>query len=201
MNFYGCTFILYELSSPFLNFHWFFDKLDMTGSLPQLVNGIFLLITFFCCRLIWGTYQSIRVYQDVWNSLFHTPAPARIHYGVMNSTNSAVLEAAAGKSGVPIHEGIMRFAGEEYVPIWLAFTYLGSNIVLNTLNFYWFGKMIEALRKRFTPQKDKKKDKPIATKSVESNGSVKIGVDQTEVRRRKVVEVDADEEYEPATLT
>ena len=77
----------------------------------------------------------------------------------------------------------------------------GSNIVLNTLNFYWFGKMIEALRKRFTPQKDKKKEKPIATKSFESNGSVKIGIDQTEVRRRKVVEVDAEEEYEPATLT
>jgi len=36
VNYYGCTFILYELSSPFLNFHWFFDKLDMTGSLPQL---------------------------------------------------------------------------------------------------------------------------------------------------------------------
>jgi hypothetical protein len=153
----------------------------MTGSVYQLINGIFLLMTFLGCRLVWGTYQSVRVYQDVWNSLFHTPA-------------------AAGKSAIPIHEGVMRFAGEEYVPVWLAFTYLGSNIILNTLNFYWFGKMIEALRKRFTPPKDVK-EKPIATKNIESNGSVRIGVDQTEVRRRRVVEVDAEDEYEPAALT
>ena len=33
--------------------------------------------------------------------------------------------------------------------MWLAMTYLGSNVVLNSLNFYWFGKMIETVRKRF----------------------------------------------------
>jgi hypothetical protein len=201
LNFYGCTFILYELSSPFLNFHWFFDKLEMTGSLPQFINGIFLISTFFGCRLVWGTYQSVRVYQDVWNSLHHTPAAAGIDYGVINSTSSAALDAAVGRSAVPIHDGIMRFAGEEDVPFWLAFTYLGSNIILNTLNFYWFGKMIEALRKRFTPQKDKKKEKAIATKSIQSNGAVRIDVDQTEIRRRRVVEVDAEEEDESATLS
>jgi hypothetical protein len=172
----------------------------MTGSVYQLINGIFLLMTFLGCRLVWGTYQSVRVYQDVWNSLFHTPATAAIHYDMMNTTSSAALEAAAGKSAIPIHEGIMRFAGEEYVPVWLTFTYLGSNIILNTLNFYWFGKMIEALRKRFTPPKDVK-EKPIATKNIESNGSVRVGVDQTEVRRRRVVEADAEDEYEPAALT
>jgi hypothetical protein len=172
----------------------------MTGSVYQLINGIFLLMTFLGCRLVWGTYQSVRVYQDVWNSLFHTSATAAIHYDMMNTTSSAALEAAARQSAIPIHEGIMRFAGEEYVPVWLAFTYLGSNIILNTLNFYWFGKMIEALRKRFTSPKDVK-EKPIATKGIESNGSVRVGVDQTEVRRRRVVEVDVEDEYEPAALT
>jgi hypothetical protein len=61
--------------------------------------------------------------------------------------------------------------------------------------------MIEALRKRFTPQKDKKKEKAIATKSIQSNGAVRIDVDQTEIRRRRVVEVDAEEEDESATLS
>lgn len=47
----------------------------------------------------------------------------------------------------------MRFAKEGSVPVWLACTYLGSNVVLNTLNFYWFGKMIETVKKRFrTPR-------------------------------------------------
>lgn len=172
----------------------------MTGSVYQLINGILLLITFLGCRLVWGTYQSVRVYQDVWSSLFHTPAAAAIHFDVMNNTSSAALDAAAGRSAIPIHESVMRFAGEEYIPVWLAFTYLGSNIILNTLNFYWYGKMIEAIRKRFQPPKDVK-EKSIARKSVNANGSVKINVDQTEIRRRRAVGVDAEAEYEPAALT
>jgi len=189
VNFYGCTFILYELSSPVLNFHWFFDKLNMTGSKPQLYNGLMLLFTFFCCRLVWGTYQSLRVYQDVWRALHHKPAAATIHFDALNNGTSAGLDAAAGKSAAPIHGGIMQFAGEEYVPLWLAFTYLGSNVVLNTLNFYWFGKMIEAVRKRFQPPKEqRRKEKAIATKTTGADGKVRIDVDETEVRKRIVVE-------------
>lgn len=40
----------------------------------------------------------------------------------------------------------------EPIPTWLALIYLGCNIVLNTLNIYWFGKMIETVRKRFKPK-------------------------------------------------
>jgi hypothetical protein len=71
VNFYAPTFILYELSSPFLNIHWFCDKLNMTGSTLQFVNGIVLLFTFFSCRLCWGTYNSIRVFNDVWRGHSH----------------------------------------------------------------------------------------------------------------------------------
>ncbi|TVY75586.1 putative TLC domain-containing protein [Lachnellula suecica] len=186
VNFYGCTFILYELSTPFLNFHWFFDKLDMTGSKAQLYNGIMLLLTFAGCRLVWGTYQSIRVYQDVWAAIHHKPAAANIHIDALNNSTSGQADALAGNSAAPIHSDIMRFAGEEYIPLWLAFTYLGSNVVLNTLNFYWFGKMIETLKKRFEPPKDEvRKSKAVATKSTGANGKVRIDLDETEIRRRK----------------
>lgn len=131
VNFYGPTFILYELSSPFLNMHWFFDKLHMTGSRAQWYNGILLLASFFSCRLLWGTYQSVRVYQDVWAGLHHTGFP----------TSQRAADGAT--------PDVMRFAKEGSVPVWLACTYLGSNVVLNTLNFYWFGKMIETVKKRF----------------------------------------------------
>jgi hypothetical protein len=30
LNYFAPTFILYELSSPFLNIHWFLDKVNMT---------------------------------------------------------------------------------------------------------------------------------------------------------------------------
>lgn len=41
----------------------------MTGSRAQLVNGIALITTFGASRLLWGTYQSFRMYQDVWLAL------------------------------------------------------------------------------------------------------------------------------------
>ena len=53
---------------------------------------------------------------------------------------------------------LMQFMGDGTVPVWLAVTYLGSNIVLNSLNFYWFGKMIETVRKRFRPPEEAKAD-------------------------------------------
>jgi len=107
----------------------------MTGSRPQWYNGILLLSSFFCCRLLWGTYQSIRVYQDVWAALHHDPLPP-------------TFESRRGDA-----DEMMRFAGHYSVPTWLAVVYLGSNIVLNTLNFYWFGKMIETIKKRFSEGK------------------------------------------------
>lgn len=182
VNFYGPTFILYELSSPFLNFHWFFDKVNMTGSKAQLYNGLFLLFTFFSCRLVWGTYQSIRVYQDVWAAI-QTPGtlvPQSNHTGV-----------ATEKSMNPDTE-MMRFAGERVVPVWLACTYLGSNIVLNTLNFYWFGKMIETVKKRFQPTKERASKMGVHSRSEErlkaeihGNGVKVVSVEKTEVRRRR----------------
>lgn len=110
-NYYGLNFVLYELSTPFLNIHWFMDKFGMTGSTAQLVNGIALVTTFGASRLVWGTYQSVRMYQDIWTA-FETPG------------------------GLP-------------VPPWLAIAYVVSNTTLSVLNFYWFGRMITTLRKRF----------------------------------------------------
>lgn len=83
----------------------------MTGTTAQLVNGIALITTFGSSRLLWGTYQSVRMYQDIWTA-FKTPG------------------------GLP-------------VPPWLAIAYVVSNTTLSVLNFFWFGKMIQALMKRF----------------------------------------------------
>lgn len=129
-NFYGLNFILYSLSTPFLTMHWLFDKIDMTGSRAQLYNGIALLTTFFCSRVLWGNYQSFLIYRDVWTAL---------HSNAVGATD------------------IFRYAdvGTEKqltLPVWLVVVYLGSNTVLNFLNVYWFGKMIQTVRKRFQPK-------------------------------------------------
>ncbi|KAF7919309.1 hypothetical protein EAE99_008611 [Botrytis elliptica] len=135
-NYYGQNFVLYELSTPFLNIHWFFDKLNMTGSKAKLYNGIILLLTFFSCRLVWGIYQSAKLYQDIWRA-FHTPT----------------ISVPEFKSPGGPERDIFRFSrGSEELalPIWLAWGYLGTNTILTLLNIYWFKLMISAVLKRFS---------------------------------------------------
>ncbi|KAF2197213.1 DUF887-domain-containing protein [Delitschia confertaspora ATCC 74209] len=143
LNFYSSTFILYELSSPFLNIHWFCDKLNLTGTKIQLYNGIALLLTFFSCRLVWGSYQSVLVFTDIFRA---------VRYGTFNPVDieAPKLKGSVVPSNDPMDE-MWRFAGDQTVPMWLAFCYLASNLTLNGLNWFWFGKMIETLRKRFEP--------------------------------------------------
>jgi len=147
----------------------------MTGSRAQLYNGILLLVTFFGCRLVWGTYQSIRVYQDVWAAL-HTP-------GTLVASNPGLTSAT--EKSVDAGAEMMRFAGDRTVPIWLACTFLGSNVVLNTLNFYWFGKMIETVKKRFQPPRERRASRDVAV----AVGNGKVGGEE---KVRSQVEVDVD---------
>ncbi|KAM0437393.1 hypothetical protein ACHAPT_001755 [Fusarium lateritium] len=139
LNHYACVFILWELSTPFLNVHWFMDKVGMTGTRAQLYNGLMLLFTFFSCRLVYGTYSSFRVFRDVWA-------------GINAHPDVETLTAP-----------IMSFAHQDStVPVWLGAAYLASNITLNSLNFYWFFMMIRAVRKRFEPSSDSQDDIPDA---------------------------------------
>lgn len=157
-NYYGPVFILYELSSPFLNVHWFCDKLNMTGSKLQWYNGMILLATFFSCRLVWGTYQSARVYYDVWRILQAPDTHSLLHSGhdLSSSTSSKLFSVRSGElclgetSCVAAQSEVMKFVTDDSaIPMWLIVVYLISNVTLNALNWYWFGKMIETVRKRF----------------------------------------------------
>ncbi|KLO10563.1 DUF887-domain-containing protein [Schizopora paradoxa] len=63
--YYGPRFLLWELSTPFLNINWFLDKMDMSGSLIQVVNGALLLLSFAGARLFYGTIMSIAFYHTL----------------------------------------------------------------------------------------------------------------------------------------
>lgn len=132
----------------------------MTGSKLQWYNGMLLLGMFFSCRLIWGTYQSLRVYQDVWHAM-HLNAKGQTPF-IRELAESSVpghsifvprdgQMCAGDVSCIRAQSEVMKFTGPDTsaVPIWLAGVYLVSNLVLNSLNFYWFAKMIETVRKRF----------------------------------------------------
>ncbi|EEH39748.1 DUF887 domain-containing protein [Paracoccidioides lutzii Pb01] len=176
VNYYGPTFILYELSSPFLNFHWFFDKVNMTGSKVQWYNGMALLSMFFCCRLVWGTWQSTRVFMDIFSA--YKQADGRSALAPVN-----VLSFFQDRSSIPCatetctmaNAEISKFADAQNIsgiPIWLIATYLGSNLILNSLNFYWFWKMIETVMKRFRVPAPDAQEK---TKTEESKIKIKLG--------------------------
>ncbi|PIG89010.1 hypothetical protein AARAC_008425 [Aspergillus arachidicola] len=163
VNFYSPTFILYELSSPFLNIHWFLDKLNLTGSKLQWYNGMLLLSVFFSCRLVWGTWQSIFVYKDMWSALTQTwslsslppPSAAGESSVVLDSAINTAVFGHRAKLAEQCVDEVCRKANEEVfkyagftaggVPTWLVGTYVAANVVLNSLNYYWFSKMVETV--------------------------------------------------------
>jgi uncharacterized membrane protein len=121
--------MLYELSTPLLNLHWFFDKFGMSGSKLQIYNGVMLILTFFGVRLVYGGYMSYRLYSDCWNAL-------KVDCGTVE------LVSELGEKGrVPA-------VGNCPVPWWVLGIYLVGHVTLNSLNVYWFRAMIRAIRSR-----------------------------------------------------
>ncbi|KAF8590090.1 DUF887-domain-containing protein [Ramaria rubella] len=51
-------FLFMEISTPFLNIHWFLDKTGRTGTTLQLVNGVALMSVFFLARICYGTVMA-----------------------------------------------------------------------------------------------------------------------------------------------
>ena len=187
VNYYACTFILYELSSPFLNIHWFCDKLNMTGTTVQLVNGIVLLCTFFSCRILWGSYQSIRVFTDVYHA-YTAGAVPRSDPEVGKLSNDTIVGNAGFKND------ILQYSEGQTVPLWLISAYLASNVILNGLNWFWFSKMIETLRKRFDPPFGTKKQQPeIKETSLEIPEDEKVLIEGIHVSTPGVTERDTED--------
>ena len=135
------SFILYELSTPFLNVHWFCDKLGLTGSRLQLYNGIALLFTFFACRVVWGSYQSFMIYSDIYKALT-TPA---------SQLTSLLEDDMCGRNSSGMAYGGAVSCEITELPMWLVMVYLVGNTALSFLNIYWFSQMVKAVRKRFAP--------------------------------------------------
>lgn len=106
LSYYGPRFLLWEISTPFLNLNWFFDRTRVKGTTLQLINGLTLLATFFFARLVYGVYMSYDFFQTLYFN--------RVEIG------------------------------------WpLLVTYCAGNFLLNGLNWFWFSKMINAVRRRF----------------------------------------------------
>jgi len=119
--YYAPISLMWELSTPFLNIHWFLDKTKRTGSPAQLVNGGLLLLVFFAARICYGSWASY----DLFKTLY------RVRHDI---------------------------------PTWMSGFYLCGNVSLNVLNWIWFFKMIDALRRRFSDKEDGRKTQKVAVR-------------------------------------
>ncbi|KAG7808572.1 hypothetical protein KL921_003654 [Ogataea angusta] len=58
------SFLIFEASTPFVNFYWFASRLPK-GTVNEtlfMVNGILLIVSFFSCRIVWGIYAAFRTF-------------------------------------------------------------------------------------------------------------------------------------------
>lgn len=67
-------FLIFELSTPFVNVNWFINKLP-AGTVPtkySVANGICLLVVFFVVRILWGflaLYRILALLVEHWPAL------------------------------------------------------------------------------------------------------------------------------------
>lgn len=65
---YLCAFLIFELSTPFVQLHWMFTRSPkgMWSDKIITINGVFLITTFFLARIIWGVYATIQSFLFCW---------------------------------------------------------------------------------------------------------------------------------------
>lgn len=79
--YYGIRCLLWEISTVFLNIHWFLDKTNRTGSTFQLANGVLLLFTFFSVRMVWGGSVCYRFFKTLLNVYDQVPWSYTLIFG------------------------------------------------------------------------------------------------------------------------
>ncbi|BFZ63253.1 hypothetical protein YB2330_004374 [Saitoella coloradoensis] len=84
--YYGPAFLFFELSTPFLNIHYFLDKCDMTGSSVQMINGVMLMATFFFVRIVWGWYAAYQCFAEIFSRMDVVPGWLAYTYLAANTS-------------------------------------------------------------------------------------------------------------------
>lgn len=116
----------------------------------QAINGVFLVGTFFGCRLVWGLWNSFIVFQDQLTLHLRGHTNYSLRHPIGKHTSPYTVEQLLALRSDKIAQ-LDAFNREQYIPLWIPVVYLISNLTLNGLNVFWFGKMIETIRTRFDP--------------------------------------------------
>ncbi|KAJ1892644.1 hypothetical protein LPJ66_006225 [Kickxella alabastrina] len=68
LQYYGACFMMFEVSTIFLNLHFFLEDLGLQDAIIYFINDIALVSSFFFARVVYGTIISINVWKLLANS-------------------------------------------------------------------------------------------------------------------------------------
>jgi len=68
LHFYGAFFLIWEASTPFINYRYIFKEIGFNNRIIINVNNLCIFIVFFLCRIIWGGYGAYLYYNDFYVS-------------------------------------------------------------------------------------------------------------------------------------
>ncbi|KAK8847411.1 hypothetical protein IAR55_005269 [Kwoniella newhampshirensis] len=79
---FGPPFLLWELSTPFLNIHWFMDKAGLNNRYPTffLINALAFMLVFFLARIVYGGANSLLFFHTMWTERDHIPLHLQVIY-------------------------------------------------------------------------------------------------------------------------
>jgi len=138
-------FLIYELSTQFLDMHRFIEWTGNGGSRIHTINGIILIVVFFLCRPVWGTYQTWWMFHDEWAALkVSSSVPFAPGYLLSATGKSTLGQTNVDHAYVP-----------EPTPFWLISLHLTCGFVLLFLNYYWSVLLMRKAARAFVPKKGK----------------------------------------------
>lgn len=68
IQYYSAIFLLFEISTPFLDIRWVGLKFNVLSENVKLINNIILILIFFFIRICWGWYQVFRLGIDLYDA-------------------------------------------------------------------------------------------------------------------------------------
>ncbi|KAJ2710212.1 hypothetical protein H4R19_003857, partial [Coemansia spiralis] len=68
LQYYGACFMMFEVSTIFLNVHLTMEDLDLKDYIMYYINGMALVSSFFFARVVYGTILSVNVWRELASS-------------------------------------------------------------------------------------------------------------------------------------
>ncbi|KAJ2025009.1 hypothetical protein IWW57_003531 [Coemansia sp. S610] len=68
LQYYGACFMMFEISTLFLNIHNSLEDLGLQEAILYYINAMALVSSFFFARIVYGTILSVNVWRDLANS-------------------------------------------------------------------------------------------------------------------------------------